>query len=252
MNIPQIISQALDDADIAAASIQAFNEGYIYGSVDLGAFVDSTGLLNLQAEELRLLSTQVGGPGAGLGFGGNLTLAETNMTQPGTIDSKRAVIVRGYGVVIDGFPVYDDASVLLGWNPLVLQRLSQSFVLRMVLGTRNSYVAGPLDIMPAGQFGVKGSGSSVAGCCDNEDGFSGGYMLSNARVPGEMMRFSTAESLVAVGPNGSLQMNITQHRPVYLTTDGLPWIDGESENHKIKSAKLRVVLPVFDIAGMAN
>lgn len=245
---PAIVNSALETAGLAARMVQDVNEGVIYGSVNFGALTEPDGTLN-QRNPLRLLNTPFGQSGADLGFAGALTYSETNMEQAGTINSKRAVIVRGYGVVVNGFPTYIDANGdvvdnQIGWNPRVLRDLVWGLVLSYKLGTRQEYHAGPIGLVTAAEYEPAATALSTTVNAQFAAAMKGGS--------GGLVRFDYPESLIAIKPNGTLQFNLTQYRPIVLTSDGEPWDSQNPTNLRISDARARVVLDVFDCEGVSN
>lgn len=248
MSLSTIISEALSSAGLVSNAVKKFNQGFVWGTCDLAGLADSqTGALSLSGP-VQLLGSAVGTSGAGLGFGDGfrLTLAETNMKQAGTINSTRALIVRGYGVNVTAFPQYGDSMgggpARTGWPPLTLERIATNITLSYERGTRDRYEAGPLMFNTAGEFGATAVAASTT--VNNSE------LLSAKTGAGSMLHFDHPDAWLVIGPNGSLDFSISQQRgPIYLTSTGF---EAQDPDEVMKSARLSVVLSVYDIEGVKN
>lgn len=229
--------RALQKAHNIHESYSHMRQKPLYSTIELRGYADATGFVSRQ--KISFFQAKQNTPGQGFPTNMPLHLGLTNFAgSPSTMPNDESYLAKALGVQFLMLPESQTPRH-------ALQHLTNGTTsLDYRRGDSTAHGIGPIELWPAGRFGVSDRAIAVLGTAPAGGAVS---VFGNPQNGDSHMRIFEEGSEISFLPGSSIEVNLHIHEGFYLTDDGLP---AQSPND-VRSCRLRLLLDGYSLSRVA-
>lgn len=229
--------RALQQAHDIHESYSHLRQKPLYSTIDLKGYADPSGFVSRQ--KISFFQAKQNTPGQGFPLNTTLHPGLTNFSgSPSTMPNDETYISKALGVQ---FLLRPNAQT----PRHALQHLTAGTTsLDYRRGDSTAHGIGPLELWPAGRYGLSDRSIAVLGAAPAGGAVS---VFSTPQNGDSGMRVFEDGSEIVFLPGSSIEVNLHIHEGFYLTDDGLP----ATNPNDVRSCLVRLLLDGFSLSRVA-